>query len=116
MFSSNLKQMKLEETKQVSQKCVDHAVLNFIVQGLQPFSLVQQPAFQSLVQDLQPNCTVMSRTTVWRKIDKATIAMKEHVKEAMTKTAYIATTTDCLESKEKEFYWSYSALARSQQF
>lgn len=57
--TSSMKQMNLEETKQVSQKSVNNAVLNFIVQGLQPSSLVEQPAFQSLVTDLQPKCTIM---------------------------------------------------------
>jgi len=101
--STNLKQMKLEETKQVSQKSVDNAVLNFIVQGLQPFSVVELPAFQSLVTDLQPKGTVMSRTTVRRKLHNATMLMKEKVKEAMRATSYIATTTDCWSARRRSF-------------
>lgn len=45
----------LEDTKHVSQKSVD---CNFIVQNLQPFSLIEQPSFESLMQELQPNCVV----------------------------------------------------------
>ncbi len=78
----------------MSQQYVDNAVLSFIVQGLQPFAPVGQPSFQTLVQDLQPNCTVTSETTVQHKIDKATAVMKEQVKGAMRKTEYISTTTD----------------------
>lgn len=101
--SSNLKQQKLEQTKQISQKTVDNAILNLIVQGLQPFALVEQPSFQSFVQSLQPNCSVMSRTTVRRKIDNATAVMKNQVKEAMRHTAYIATTTDCWTARRRSF-------------
>ncbi|XP_051562654.1 uncharacterized protein LOC127446056 [Myxocyprinus asiaticus] len=101
--SSNFKQMKLEETKKVSQISVDSAILRFIVQGLQPFSLVEQPSFQRIVLDLQSKCVVMSQITVWCKIDSATITMKEQVKEAMKKAAYIATTTDCWTARRKSF-------------
>lgn len=101
--STDLKQMKLEETKQISQKKVDNAVLNFIVQGLQPFSLVELPAFQSLVKDLQPKSTLMSRTTVRRKLANATGLMKEKIKEEMRKASYIATTTDCWSARRRSF-------------
>lgn len=95
--------MRLQETKQISQKTVDNAVLNFIIQGLQPFSLVEVPAFQSLVTDLQPKCTVMSRTTVRRKLGSATLQMKEKIKEEMKKASYIATTTDCWSARRRSF-------------
>uniref|UniRef100_A0A3B5PYQ3 HAT C-terminal dimerisation domain-containing protein n=1 Tax=Xiphophorus maculatus TaxID=8083 RepID=A0A3B5PYQ3_XIPMA len=61
-----------------SHKSVNKAVLNFIVHGLQPFSLVEQPAFQSLIRDLQPNCSIM-------------------------KMPYIATTTDCWTARRRSF-------------
>ncbi|XP_056453203.1 uncharacterized protein LOC130387936 [Gadus chalcogrammus] len=77
------KQMKLLETKQVSQKTVDQAILRFIVQGPQPFSLVEKPSFQDLIVELQPRSAVMSRTTVRRKIDSATSKMKESLKNVM---------------------------------
>lgn len=76
-------------------------MFNFIVHSLQPFSLVEQPVFLGLVQDLQPNYTIMSRTTVRHKLDKATLAMKKQVKEAMRKIPYIATTTDCWTARRR---------------
>lgn len=85
------------------QQCVNNAVLSFIVQGLQPFALVEQPSFQTLVQDLQPNCTVTSGTTVRLKTDKATAVMKEQVEGTMRKTAYIATTTDYWTARRRSF-------------
>lgn len=101
-LSQNLKQMKLQEAKQLSQKCVDNAVFSFLVQGCQPFVLVEQPAFQSLVQDLQPNGTIISQTTVQLKINRAKMTVKENVREAVMKTGYIATTLDCWSTKEED--------------
>src|SRR4029434_10806961 len=66
---STFRQLKLGETKIVSQRNVYHAVLNFVIQSLQPFSVVEQPSFQDLLQDLQPNASLMSRTTLRRKIE-----------------------------------------------
>ncbi|KAL0148838.1 hypothetical protein M9458_055847, partial [Cirrhinus mrigala] len=78
------KQLKLLEAKQVSQKTVDRAILRFIVQGLQSFSLVETPSFQDLIVELQLSSAVMSRT-VRRKIDSATSKMKERLKNEMKK-------------------------------
>ncbi|XP_062325452.1 uncharacterized protein LOC134026580 [Osmerus eperlanus] len=97
------KQLKLLETKQVSQKTVDRAILRFIIQGLQPFSLVEKPSFQDLIVELQPRSAVMSRTTVRRNIDSATSKMKESLKKEMKKVPYIATTTDCWTARRRSF-------------
>ena len=61
--ASTSKQQKLEDTK-ASQKSTDLAVLNFVVQGLQPFGVVEQPGFIALMQHILPNYRVMSRTTL----------------------------------------------------
>ncbi len=98
-----VKQLKLLETKQVSQKTVDRAILRFIVQGLQSFSLVEKPSFQDLIVELQPSSAVMSHTTVRRKIDSATSKMKERLKNEMKKVPYIATNTDCWTARRRSF-------------
>ena len=87
----------------MSQKTVDRAILHFIVQGLQPFSLVEKPSFQDLIVELQPSSAVMSRTTVRCKIDSATSKMKERLKNEMKKVPYIATTTDCWTARRRSF-------------
>lgn len=48
---------------------MDQAVINFVVQGLHPFGVVEQPGFINLIQHTMPNYTVMSRTTVRAKIE-----------------------------------------------
>src|SRR4029434_5799710 len=58
---STFRQLKLGETKIVSQRNVDHAVLNFVIQSLQLFSVVEQPSCQDLLQDLQPTLKDLER-------------------------------------------------------
>lgn len=87
----------------MSQKTVENSILRFIVQGFQAFSIIEQPSFQTLVLDLHSNAVVMSRTTVCRRIDTAMMTMKAKIKEAMSKTAYIGTTTDCWTARRRSF-------------
>lgn len=102
-----MKQRKIDEPGQsfsrVTQKFVDNRVLNFITQGLQPFSMVELPAFQELITDLHPQRTVMSRTTLRSRLSRATTQMKACVREEMRKASYIATTTDCWSARRRSF-------------
>lgn len=79
----------------MSQKSVDDAIINFVVQGLHPLSIVQQQGFKTLVHHLQPDVVVMSRGTMKTKVEKATLEMKNNLKAAMSEVEFIATTTDC---------------------
>lgn len=97
------KQLKLNEAPLVNQKSVDHAVINFVVQSLQPFSVVDQPSFQDLLKNLKPNASMMSRTTLRRRIDDAALKMKRNIKEAMSTVDVIATTTDCWSTRRRGF-------------
>ncbi|XP_072562952.1 uncharacterized protein [Paramormyrops kingsleyae] len=97
------KQLKIGETKIISQATVDKAVLRFIVYGLQPFSVVEKDEFKDLIHDLQPNSTVRSRSTICTKIEEAAGGMKKSVTEAMSRVEYICTTTDCWSSRRRSF-------------
>ncbi|XP_058601280.1 uncharacterized protein LOC131520814 [Onychostoma macrolepis] len=99
---SSIKQRKLEDIK-ASQKTIDLAVVNFIVQGLHPFGVVEQTGFVDLIHCTQPDYTVMSRTTLRERIDKCTKQMKEKLKNAVQTVKYIATTTDCWTAHRQSF-------------
>ena len=97
--SFNFQAVKVRWNKDSFSK--NHAVLNFVIQSLQLFSVVEQPSCQDLLQDLQPNASLMSRTTLWRKIDEDAIEMKRNIKEAMSTVDFIATTTDCWSARRR---------------
>lgn len=100
---STSRQLQLGETKIVNQTKVDNVVINFVIQSLQPFTVVEQPAFHALVQELQPNSRVMSRTTLHQKIEEGAQEMKRNIKQAMSSIEFIATTTDCWSARRRRF-------------
>ncbi|KAK6310795.1 hypothetical protein J4Q44_G00188500 [Coregonus suidteri] len=93
---STIKQSTLLKT--VSQKSMDKAVVKYVVQGLQPFAVVEQGLFREFVQDLQPNSKVLSRPTLRSRIGEAT-EMKKKVTEAMRGVDHIATTAGLQEDR-----------------
>lgn len=103
--TSNSKQLKVDSLppKHVSQATVDKAVLRYIVQGLQPYSVVELPSFKDLINGLRPSTSVITRPTVRSKIIKAAQTMKEKVTAAMSEVEWIATTTDCWTARRRSF-------------
>ncbi|XDV25427.1 hypothetical protein PO909_029347, partial [Leuciscus waleckii] len=102
--ASTSKQLKLDmSSKRVSQVNINKAVIKFVVEGLQPFSVVDLQAFKDLIQDLQPNATIMSRPTLRSSIAEATKSMKKKLIAAMSEVEYIATTTDCWTTRRRSF-------------
>ena len=99
---STSKQLKLEDIK-ASQKSTDLAVLNFVVQGLHPFGVVEQPGFIALMQHILPSYRGMSRTTLRDRMENNTKQMKARVTNAMENIKYIATTTDCWTAHRQSF-------------
>lgn len=97
------KQLKLWDTPCVTQKGVDERLVDFVVNGLHPLIVVEEPGFQRLVKYLQPNASVMVRNTMNSRIDKATIEMKKNLKAAMHNVEFIGTTTDCWTANRKGF-------------
>lgn len=89
--------------KGVPQATVDKLVINFICEGLQPFAVVEQPAFKELVTTLQPQAKVISRPTVRARICEAADHMKKTLVAALDKVKFVATTTDCWSAHQKSY-------------
>ncbi|XP_076860592.1 uncharacterized protein LOC143513741 [Brachyhypopomus gauderio] len=85
------------------QRSIDKAVMKYVVQGLQPFNIVEQEAFHDFVLDLVPNSKIMTRITLTSMIDDAAKQMKIKIIEAMKSVEHIATTTDCLSASRRSF-------------
>ncbi|KAJ8273932.1 hypothetical protein GJAV_G00107110 [Gymnothorax javanicus] len=89
--------------KRVPQATVDKLVINFICEGLQPFAVVEQPAFKELVTTLQPQAKVISRPTVRARICEAADHMRKTLVAALDKVRFVATTTDCWSAHQKSY-------------
>ncbi|XP_047675243.1 uncharacterized protein LOC125145657 [Tachysurus fulvidraco] len=101
--TSNIKQTTLVNSRTVSQSSIDKAIVTYVVQGLRPFHVVEEQAFQDFVKKLQPNAKIISRLTLRSMIDDASRGMKRAVTEAMRGIDHIATTTDCWSVRRRSF-------------
>ena len=90
-------------TRTVSQRSIDKAILKYVVQGLQPFHVVEQQPFRDFVKELQPKAIIISRLTLCSMIGDASLGMKKAVTEAMRGVDHIATTTDCWSARRRSF-------------
>ena len=85
----------LGANRRVPQSKVDKLLINFICEGLHPFSVVEQPAFKELLLTLNPQCKIISRPNLKSRIEGAASQMKKTLMSHLTGVSYVATTTDC---------------------
>ena len=91
------------------QHC-ENAVIDFICKDLQPLSVVDSPAFVSLVGTLDPCFQPPSRSTVTRAlIPKKYQAVKEVVLSCLTKANYCSLTTDLWTGCHRKSYMTVTA-------
>jgi hypothetical protein len=113
MFNtSNIKkQQKLERWGTgkyiMTQNKLNKAILRFIIEDLQPLSIVDSPAFIDLVRNGVPSSiTVMCRKTVKDKLNEAFCTMKTTLQNKLAETEVVSTTAD-LWSKMKRLFIFY---------
>uniref|UniRef100_T1ILW9 HAT C-terminal dimerisation domain-containing protein n=1 Tax=Strigamia maritima TaxID=126957 RepID=T1ILW9_STRMM len=87
----------------VSQLQLDNYILNFVINGLHPFSITETEDFVELISKLAPNRSIISRKVVRRmaflKFDK----MIKNLKENLDKIPYVCTTADIWSAQNKSF-------------
>jgi len=102
----------------VMQKQVNTAVLNFVVGGLMPLSVVELQEFKELIVMLQPNLPAMSRVTLRLLIIAEAATKKEKLLDLLKGQEFVATTTDCWSTYVGKLYlgvtvhWIANALRR----
>ena len=65
--------------------------------------LVEQPAFKKLISTLNPQCKVLSRPTLMKRIEGAVSQMKANLISHLSKVSYVATTTDCWSAHRQSY-------------
>jgi len=85
----------------VTQKVLDKAILRFIIEDIQPLSIVDNPAFINLLRiGLPLHIRIMCRKTLRDKVCETYHKMKATLEKKLTEIELIATTAD-LWSKAK---------------
>ncbi|XP_072530968.1 zinc finger BED domain-containing protein 4-like [Salminus brasiliensis] len=95
--------MAVGANRRVPQAKVNKLMINFICEGLHPFSVVEQPAFKELLLTLNPQCKVMSIPAVRARIEAAAIEMKKTLMSHLSKVSYVATTTDSWTAHQQSY-------------
>ena len=90
-------------TQHVPQAKFDQVLIDFICEGLHPFTVVEQPAFKELVSTLNPRCKIISRPTLRATIQAASTQMKKAVVSHLSAVSYVATTTNCWTAHQRSF-------------
>ncbi|XP_039596514.1 uncharacterized protein LOC120518029 [Polypterus senegalus] len=85
---------------QVTQATFDKLVLTFVCEANQPFSVVETTSFKTMMETLQPQCTVMTSKRLCSEIREAAKNMKSIIIKKLSTVNYVATTTDCWSARQ----------------
>lgn len=101
------KQQKLEKWKYTNsiatQKTLDAAVLRFVIEEIQPLSIVDRPSFINLVKiGISSAARVMCTKTLKEKFSEAYFEMKSALQNKLAEIEIVSTTAD-LWSRSKMF-------------
>nr|XP_033798231.1 uncharacterized protein LOC117359480 isoform X2 [Geotrypetes seraphini] len=88
----------------VTQTQVDNLIMNFVIEDMQAFSVVEQPAFVNLITGLQPGRSVMSQNILVGCLEDKFGKMKETLSIHLSKANYVCTTADIWTSHNRSFF------------
>lgn len=79
----------------VSQNTLDNAIMEFVIDDLQPLSVVDSPAFINLVRKgLPSSIRIMCRKTLKERLDKKYYEMKAVLDTKLINVEIVSTTAD----------------------
>lgn len=89
----------------VFQQTVDKHILQFVIEEMQPTSIVDKPSFQNVVfLGLPKNVSVMCAKFLWSRIEKAGgQSMQEELIKKLSGIQFIATIADCWTRGKKSY-------------
>lgn len=88
---------------------ISRAILEYVIDGMQPLALVEKPAFRKLLHVLEPRYQSMGSKTLKKKIEDLFIEQKGALKEDIAKCENVAITHDSWTSINTESYDTVTA-------
>lgn len=92
-----------ESTDMLLQSSIDYHLLSFLIHSHISFQLVEQPEFKQLINALQPNVGIVSRSTLKQRMDQISDVMRLNITADMSTVDYIATSTLCWYSQQGRY-------------
>ncbi|XP_051510176.1 uncharacterized protein LOC127415457 [Myxocyprinus asiaticus] len=112
------KHSKLDHTiYDTSQSRLNALVFNFIVEDVQPISILEQPGFRKLIEVLSRGKKVMSRKAFVSRLQAAYDKMNEELKVKLDKVQSVCTTADIWTVNSRSYFgmtchWLENSLER----
>lgn len=99
-------QPSLNITKQENSEAsnVNSLVLNFILEEVQPFTLLEKPSFRKLVEGLSGKPWAMGRMTLMADIENTFFAMKARLVAALNTIQSVCTTVDIWTANNRSYF------------
>lgn len=92
-----------EVTLDESQAMVDSLIFQFMMEDLQPPSLLEQPAFRKLIEGISGGMMVMTKETLADRLQREQIQMREELKVNLDDVLSVCTTVDIWTARQKSF-------------
>ncbi|XP_073809273.1 uncharacterized protein isoform X2 [Danio rerio] len=104
--SSEAKDDKNDSTiyYQTSQSRLNALVFNFIVEDVQPISILEQPGFRKLIEALSRGKRVMSPNAFVTRLEMAFDKMKTELKAKLSKVQTLCTTADIWSVQDRSYF------------
>ncbi|XP_039511670.1 zinc finger BED domain-containing protein 4 isoform X2 [Pimephales promelas] len=103
--SSEAKETKADPTVYYqTQSRLNALVFNFIVEDVQPISILEQPGFRKLIEALSRGKKVMSRNAFVTRLDVAFDKMKGEIKAKLDKVQTLCTTADIWSVQDRSYF------------
>uniref|UniRef100_A0A8C2A897 Zinc finger BED domain-containing protein 1-like n=1 Tax=Cyprinus carpio TaxID=7962 RepID=A0A8C2A897_CYPCA len=105
--SSEAKEPKIDPTTiyhQTSQSRLNSLVFNFIVEDVQPISILEQPGFRKLIEALSRGDKVMCRNAFITRLEVASNKMKGELKAKLDKVQTLCTTADVWSVQDRSYF------------
>ncbi|XP_026117831.1 zinc finger BED domain-containing protein 1 isoform X1 [Carassius auratus] len=110
--SSEAKEAKIERSTidpttiyhQTSQSWLNSLVFNFIVEDVQPISILEQPGFRKMIEALSRGNKVMCRNAFITRLEVASNKMKGELKDKLDKVQTLCTTADVWSVQDRSYF------------
>lgn len=98
-----VKQSKLEVATITTTKKVNALIFDYIIENVQPFSLVENASFRKLIQGISGGKTPMCRKTLMHWTEKSFQSMKKSLVEELQGIETVCTTADIWTSHHRSY-------------
>lgn len=98
----------LEEDDEVSAEFTN-VVIEFLLEGMHPVSMINEKSFRKLLSKLRPGCSIPSIETVQDRVDYLHAVEKAKLHDLLHSVNYVSISADCWKSHNRSRYITLTA-------